>query len=192
MNPVTRSRTRSRRLAIGLAAASALAGAAATPASSAPAAHGAATVRVARLLEPRVASVKRHDGGIAVLLPGTMPLPTPDYTASSSSRSGYSLEIDGAEPCHAATACLFALFTGQRGGTLEGSRLMLSQGIQGAFTDIRCGASCAPASIAWIEHGVLYEIAANPSVEPQQGGSGDALQALFVAAADQAIDAGPR
>jgi hypothetical protein len=192
MNSVTRSLTRSRRLPIGLAAVAALAGAAAAPASSAPAAHGSATVGVVRLLAPRIASVKRHDGGVAVLLPATLPLPTPDFTASSSTRDGYSLEIDGAEPCHAATVCLFALFTGQRGAALHGSRLTLSHDVRGAFTDIRCGASCSPPSIAWIEHGVLYTIAANPSIEPHQGGPGDPLQALFVAAANQAIGAGPR
>jgi hypothetical protein len=163
----------------------------ATGASSAlrqtiPVAHVSATVNVKHVLGSRIARVKRGDGGVAVLLPTTMPLPTPDFTASTAKKGRYGLEIDGVEPCNEASVCLFALFTGQRGGKLHGRRVALSHGIRGAFADIQCGASCSPASIEWIEHGVLYTIEADPSV------TRDGQQPVFVAAANQAIKAGPR
>lgn len=151
-----------------------------------PAARVSATVNVNHLLGSRIARVKRRDGGLVVLLPTTMPLPTPDFTASTAKKGSYGLEIDGVEPCHGANVCLFALFTGQRGAKLYGSRVALSHGIRGGFADIQCGASCSPASIDWIEHGVLYTIEANPNV------TRDGLAPVFVAAANQAIKAGPR
>ncbi len=173
-------------LAGGIWAATALGRTPAAARSSAP------TVAVVHLLAPRIAAVKRHDGGIAVLLPTTMPLPEPDYTASSASPGAYRLEIDGAEPCDGANVCLFALFTARRGGALYGTRLTLSHGVRGAFSDIQCGAACSPASIEWIERGVLYTIEANPSIEDHPNVAPDALRAVFVTAANQAIAAGPR
>ncbi len=162
---------------------------AAVPAATDAAAHGA-MVSVVRLLAPRIAVVKRRDGGVAVLLPMTMPLP--DYTASSASAGHYRLEIDGAEPCGGANVCLFALFTGVRGGRPYGSPVRLSHGIRGGYADIQCGAACSPASLDWVENGVRYAIEANPSVEDHPGAAAHAVRAAFVAAADQAIDTGPR
>jgi len=161
--------------------------AAAGLAHASPGAHSSATVRVAHLLAPRVATVKRHDGGIAVLLPSTLPLDAPDFTDSSAKPGAYSLEIDGAPNCDQANACLFADFLAQRGGTLFGTPVTLAHGLRGAWANIRCGASCAPAEIDWIEHGVAYTIQANVTAS-----GSSAVKALFVAAANQAIAAGPR
>lgn len=171
-----------------------LAQASSSPARAQPsrAAAAASAVSVVQLLGSRVAAVKRRDGGVPVLLPTTMPLPRPDYEASRAHNGGYGLEIDGEEPCDGANVCLYALFTGQRGGKLFGKPVKLSHGIQGRFADIQCGAACSPASIDWIENGVLYTIEANPSVEYHPSVPHDALLAVFEAAADQAIAAGPR
>jgi hypothetical protein len=155
-------------------------------------AHPAATVGVVELLGARIANVKRHDGGVAVLLPTTMPLQRPDFTASSASDGRYRLEIDGAEPCEGANVCLFALFTGVRGGRPYGKPVALRHGIRGDYATIQCGAACSPASISWQEHGVRYSIEANPSVEFHPGVAGGTVEAAFIAAADQAIDVGPR
>jgi hypothetical protein len=168
---------------------SSLAPAAAGVAASA---HPAATVAVVDLLAARIANVRPHDGGVAVLLPTTMPLQRPNFTASSASDGRYRLEIDGAEPCAGANVCLFALFTGVRGGRPYGKPVALSHGIGGDYATIQCGAACSPASISWEEHGVRYEIEANPSVEYHPGVAGGTVEAAFIAAADQAIDAGPR
>ena len=100
--------------------------------------------------------------------------------------------IDGAPNCHEANACLFAVFLAQRGGTLIGRRLTLRGGIRGAFKDISCGASCSPASVDWIEHGVLYTIQANVITESEPPDGPNLLPATFLAAANQAIAAGPR
>jgi hypothetical protein len=43
-----------------------------------------------------------------------------------------------------------------------------------------------------VQNGVLYAIEANPSVEYHPGVAAETVRAAFVAAADQAIDAGPR
>jgi len=147
---------------------------------------------VARLLRSRITLVKQHNGGVPVLLPTTMLLGSPDYTASSASRGSYRLEIDGAEPCNGANVCLYALFTGVRGGRRYGSTVELAHGIHGSFAGIQCGAVCSPASIDWVERGVLYTIEANPSVEYHPNVAGGVVRAAFVAAANQAIDAGPR
>jgi hypothetical protein len=164
----------------------------AAPAGDAAPAHPTATVAVARLLAPRVARVKRHDGGVPVLLPTTMPLQRGDFTASSATDGHYRLEIDGAEQCDGANVCLFALFTGVRDGRPYGGAVALRNGVRGYYTSIQCGAACSPPAIEWVEHGVLYTIEANPSVEYHPNVAGGTIKAVFVAAADQAIGAGPR
>ena len=182
--------TQARRFVAALAAATLLG--ASVPAVTDAAAHSAATVSVVRVLAARIATVKRRDGGVPVLLPTTMPLQRPDYTASGASPGRYHLEIDGAEPCGGANVCLFALFTGVRGGRRYGAPIRLSHGIRGGYADIQCGAACSPASLDWVENGVLYAIEANPSVEYHPGVPTATVRAAFVAAADQAIDAGRR
>ncbi|HME04623.1 MAG TPA: hypothetical protein VKG38_16500 [Solirubrobacteraceae bacterium] len=147
---------------------------------------------MAHLLRSRITLVKQHDGGVPVLLPTTMLLGAPDYTASSTSRGSYRLEIDGAEPCNGANVCLYALFSGVRGGRPYGSAVALAHGIHGRFAGIQCGAVCSPASIDWIERGVLYTIEANPSIVSQPNVSAKTFDKTFIDAANQAIHAGPR
>ena len=129
-------------VALTMAGCATVAGAASTP-----------TVAVVHVLRSRISLVKQHDGGVPVLLPTTMPLGSPDYTASSASRGSYRLEIDGAEPCNGANVCLYALFTGVRGRRRYGSAVELARGIHGSLARIQCGAACSPASIDWIERG---------------------------------------
>ncbi len=155
-------------------------------------ASGPKSVNVLKLLGARIARVKRHDGGVPVLLPATMPLPHHDFTASAAKPGRYQLEIDGGEPCGGANVCLFALFTGLRGGHLYGKPVSLHGGIVGRYAQIQCGASCSPPSIDWTLRGVLYTITANPSVGDHRAGTAGAVRAVFVAAANESIDAGPR
>jgi hypothetical protein len=166
--------------------------AAAAAAAPAGAAGGSAKIDVPAALSARIAKVKRHDGGVAVLLPTTMALGRPYYTASGASSGRYRLEIDGSEPCNGANVCLFALFTGVRGGHPYGRPTALAHGVAGHYAGIQCGAACSPASIEWMQQGVLYTIEANPSVVYHPNVAGGVVAAAFVAAADQAIDAGPR
>lgn len=179
-----RPRTR-RRALVALTAMSIAAGSAVAAASS-------SNVAVAHLLRSRVAAVKQQDGGIPVLLPTTMALGSPDYTASSASHSSYKLEIAAAKNCDTANVCLLAFFEGRRGGKRFGKPVELAQGIEGAFATIQCGAACSPASIDWIESGVLYTIQANPAIEEKPNVPPKAFEEVFIEAADQAIEAGPR
>jgi hypothetical protein len=149
-------------------------------------------VQVARLLRSRLALVRHHDGSVPVLLPSTMLLGSPDYATSSASRGSYRLEIDGAKPCKGANVCLYALFTGVRGASHSGVSVRLAHGIHGSFAGIRCGAACSPASISWVERGVLYTIEANPAIASQPNVSAGAFDRIFVDAANQAIEDGPR
>lgn len=169
--------------ALGGSAVSAHAGAAAAP---------PAAVSVVHVLAARIARVRRSDGGVSVLLPTTMPLARPDFTASSSSSGRFRLEIDGAEPCDGANVCLFALFTGVRGGRPYGGAVALADGTRGYYSPIQCGAACSPPAISWVAGGVLYTIEANPSVDYHPGARPETVRAVFIAAADQAIAAGPR
>ena len=77
-----------------------------------------------------------------------------------------------------------SLLTGRRGAKLgyKSNNVRLALGMRGHYEPIHCGASCAPASIAWIQKGVRYEIQAKAL-----GG-----RAGFVKAANSAIRAGNR
>lgn len=152
----------------------------------------AATVDVPRMLGARIASVKRHDGGIAVLLPSSLALLDPRFAAGAAARNDYRLELDYAEPCDGANVCVSVLFAAQRGGSLHGRPEALADHLRGAFSDIQCGAACSPAQIQWREHRVLYTIAGTLAIEVRAGASRRQVRAQFVAAANQAIKAGPR
>jgi hypothetical protein len=157
------------------------------------AARAVTTVNVEKRLGGNIAYVRAEDHGIAVLLPTTLRLASPKKSASAVAHNGYRLELDYAEPCDGANVCLSAEFTAQR-GTMKpyGKAVTLADGIHGAYADIQCGASCSPASVQWREHGVLYSIIATLGVELTAHPNKQAVTAAFVAAADQAITAGPR
>jgi hypothetical protein len=157
------------------------------------AARAITTVNVEKALGGNIAYVRAEDHGIPVLLPTTLRLASPKHGASSVVHNGYTLELDYAEPCAGAIVCLSAEFLAQR-GTMKpfGKAVTLANGIHGAYAGIQCGASCSPASIEWREHDVLYSIIATLGVEFTADPSKSAVTKAFVAAADQAITAGPR
>jgi hypothetical protein len=181
------------RRALALAGMSLLTLATALPAAAA----GSDAVQVARLLKPLIAAVRNEDGGVPVLLPTTMPLGGPDHTQSSATTNGYDLEIATSAHCAGANVCLLGDFQGFRlGGAgmldLTGARVQLRGGRVGHFSNVRCGATCSPAEIAWVQGGVLYRISSNPTVTRRPNAPAAALRRILVAAADQAIAAGPR
>jgi hypothetical protein len=151
------------------------------------------TVNVVKMLGGNIAYVRAQDHGIAVLVPSTLRLEDPKKSASSVVHDGYVLELDYSEPCAGANVCLSAEFTAQRGQAKpHGRAVALVDGIRGAYAGIQCGASCSPAGIQWREHGVLYSIVATLGAELAPKPKQHAVIAAFVAAADQAIGAGPR
>jgi hypothetical protein len=151
------------------------------------------SVNVVRMLGGNIAYVRAEDHGIAVLLPTTLRLEDPRKSSSAVMHSGYRLELDYSEPCDGANVCTAAEFTAQRGSARAyGKAVALADGIHGAYSGIQCGASCSPATIQWREHDVLYSISATLGVELVAHPNAGAVRGAFVAAADQAIIAGPR
>jgi hypothetical protein len=180
-----------RRVVASLAAVAALGfGAAAAQAGSA---RPVKSVNVVKMLGGNVVYVRAQDHGIAVLLPTTLRLEDPSKSSSAVVRNGYRLELDYSEPCDGANVCTAAEFTAQGGSSRAyGKAVALADGIHGAYSPVQCGASCSPATIQWREHGVLYSISATLGVELVAQPNPGAVRGAFVAAADQAITAGPR
>jgi hypothetical protein len=148
---------------------------------------GARTVKVPAELGALIPSAAAIDE--PVLLPDTINL---DYAAgkpvyaeaTSVKKDHYALSLSAVEGCGGANACFLAEFFGTRGAKLgyKSTNVALALGQNGHFQPSHCGASCAPASISWIQKGVRYEIAANAL-----GG-----RAAFVRMANSAIRAGNR
>ena len=140
-----------------------------------------APVALQALLAKQIASAKRS--GIEVLIPAQLNAGLPAshlYAAGGRSGKGYDIQLAAAPGCDSATACFVAEFWGGAGKLNLASRVTLSRGIHGAFLASHCGASCAPATIEWLEVGHRYTI--------QFQGSRAAMFAL----ANSAIAGGPR
>jgi hypothetical protein len=150
----------------------------------------ARTVNVVTLLGPEIPDAGAID--VPVLLPSSINL---DYPAGKpvvgeaiGARPGvtgrYTLTLSATRGCDEANACFLAEFSGRRGAKLgyKTTNARLALGMKGHYEPIHCGASCAPASIAWVQKGVRYEIQANAL-----GG-----RAAFVKWANSAIRAGNR
>jgi hypothetical protein len=147
-----------------------------------------ARVGIEHALARQIAAVVGHDGGVPVLLPSTLALPRPVYGAGGPSRTGggYQLVIGSWPGCDGANVCALAEFAAIPGAHPDGAPTTLARGIQGSYAPPHCAGDCSAATIGWREHGVLYTIAARPAV------AATAVRATLVAAADQAILAGPR
>jgi hypothetical protein len=140
------------------------------------------SVNLPAKLAPEVA--RARTAGAAVLIPASIPADVAAsrlYASGGATTTGYDIQLAYAPGCMDATACFFAEFQAGRQLLLSGTRVALHRAISGRFEPIRCGASCAPASIGWQEGGVRYNI---------QYVAGD--RASMVALADSAIDGGPR
>jgi hypothetical protein len=157
---------------------------AATLASSAHAIHPAAAFQTV------LPKVKRQTA-VAILLPETLPTAGADpklYAGGSGTANSWRLELDGAPSCHGADACFVAGFGAKRSGRLPSgvgiTKLTLSNGDPARYHPITCGASCAPASLWFTHHGVLYSWQLKDAPK-------DARMAMAAAAAS-AIAAGAR
>ena len=148
---------------------------------AAPGLAAGGAVNLLKELAPQIA--KARTGKVAVLLPASIRNDVAHrlYGSATVSANGYDIQLAYAPGCHDATACFFADFQAGPGKLTFRTRVSLAHGIRGAYADISCGASCAPASIEWREGGVLYR------VQYVLGG-----KAAMIALANSAIDAGPR
>jgi hypothetical protein len=107
------------------------------------------------------------------------------YPVSWTTPRGWGLALDAAPQCGGANACFVASFEATHAGRLPApSNLRLAGGQRAFYLPIRCGASCAPASIWFVHERVLY---AWQLKEPPKGG-----RAALALLAASAIDFGPR
>jgi hypothetical protein len=125
---------------------------------------------------------------VPILLPGRLPWsgPVPRlFPVGWTTARGWGLALDAAPRCGGATACFVASFEATRGGKLPApSNLRLPGGQRAYYLPIRCGASCAPASLWFLHEGVLH---AWQLKEPPKGG-----KAAMARLAASAVAAGPR
>ena len=125
---------------------------------------------------------------VPILLPATLPFAgkVPKlYATGAGSKNAWALVLAGAPNCGGADACFLASFEGRRGGKLPAkSNLKLAGGQLAYFKDVTCGASCSPATLWFLYHGVLYTW---QHKDPPKN-----TKSVLAKLAAQAIAAGPR
>jgi hypothetical protein len=135
----------------------------------------------------QIAAVDRQTT-VPVLLPSKLPFAgkVPKlYPSGSGARNAFTLEFAGALHCGSANACFLASFEGKRGGKLPGrSNLELAGGQPAFYKGITCGASCSPATLWFLNRGVLYTW---QHKDPPKN-----TKSVLARLAAQAIAAGPR
>jgi hypothetical protein len=84
------------------------------------------------------------------------------HVATGRARPGrWRFQIGAVPGCRGASACFIAEFRARRRARPRNDRtLKLIRGRTGYYAPLRCGASCAPPSIEWRDHRVLYTIEA--------------------------------
>ncbi len=148
---------------------------------AAPMALAAGSVNLLSVLAAQITKAKTGD--VRVLLPSRLNAGVPAsrlYGSGGATAHGYDIQLAAAPGCHDSTACFVAEFWGGPGKLGAGAAVTLSKGIAGRFVPSRCGASCAPAQIEWLEFGSRYTMQFT------------AGRAAMVALADSAITAGRR
>jgi hypothetical protein len=119
------------------------------------------TVSVPRKFRTVIPRVERKSH-VPVLLPSRIGVdvsPSRVFGTGTATTRGYDLELGVGRHCGGANACFIAAFFGERGARPDlHRRVALAHGITGFYRGLRCGASCAPAEIEWVEGRVLYDI----------------------------------
>ncbi len=151
---------------------------------AAPAA-AATRVDVPRTAGAVIAAITRQ-GDVPVRVPGRIPVDATGRLVAAGGpvgAHGYVIRIES-PGCGGAPACTVATLRGAARESVRGPQTVaLAGGLTGRFTPMRCGATCAPPSIAWRQDGVTYRLQVTV---PRS------LRATMVALANDAITAGPR
>lgn len=109
---------------------------------------------------------------IPVLLPPTLPWrgAAPKlYLTGQATTQRWRISVGAAPGCRNATACFVASFDGVRATTLpKAPNLRLPGGQPAVYTPISCGASCGPATLAFLHRDVVVTWRLK---EPPRGGS---------------------
>jgi hypothetical protein len=130
----------------------------------------------------------RSQTKLAILLPKRLPVVKTNvklYATGSGSYERYSFRVTTTRDC-TANFCFAATFAAELGSRkLTGRKVSLTKGRKGIYTEMSCGASCAPATIAWKERHTTYSIEAMIPVDADQ-------RAELAAMANSAIRRGAR
>jgi hypothetical protein len=130
----------------------------------------------------------RSQTKLAILLPKKLPVAVADtklYAKATGSRDAYTFRLTSTPDCDA-NYCYAATFSAQKGGgALSGRAVKLIRGRAARYHPMSCGASCAPASIAWKERGATYTLEAMIPLASDQ-------KKLLSDMANAAIKRGPR
>jgi len=137
------------------------------------------------VFEGQITTIKQ-DSQVAVLMPTRFrPHASLLYPTGGPTRRGWSLQLASAANCGGASACFIAAFTARRARSIgvSGRRVQLRGGRTGVFRPLSCGASCAPASIAFRRRGVRYAYKVK---------GGPTSRRAMIGLANSALAAGPR
>ena len=176
------------RLAHNFGAACALVVACALALGAAPAgARPAASIDLLKTFRAELPKITRATR-VPVLLPRALELggaPRRVFADGGASSSGWVLTLAADPKCGGATACFIASFEAQRGNRLpDRANVRLAGGARGFYLPIRCGASCAPASLWFVHAGIIYSWQVKDPPRP--------ARAALIRMANEAIRAGPR
>ncbi|MBA2505650.1 MAG: hypothetical protein H0V29_06845 [Thermoleophilaceae bacterium] len=153
-----------------------------------PASSSAKTYDIADISKAAVTKVKRSVD-IDVLLPDQLAL---DYSGRlymnpSTFDEGYDITFGAVRNC-GASVCSLGNVEGMPGGRLAfRDRVKLANGSTASFKGLTCGASCSPPTIDFRVKGVRYSIQAKLETP-----SDKVARRRLIAAAEEAIEAGPR
>jgi hypothetical protein len=141
---------------------------------------------IPELVDKPLAAVKKATD-IPVLLPSRL---TSEHRRLYSEGKGranrYEFTIGATRRCGTSTACYVAGFRGRRGGKpAKGRKVALAKRLTGSFQRSRCGASCGPASLEWVQDGVLYEVEGKLGTQRTE-------RSVLTRLANSAIRNGPR
>jgi hypothetical protein len=141
---------------------------------------------VPELVERPLTAVKKT-AKFDVLLPSRLTSEHRRLYSQGSGRSGsYRFDIGAVKGCGTATACFVASFRARRGGKPTHTRKVeLRGGRRGYFRRSKCGASCGPASLQWVQNKVLYTIEAKLGTQQTE-------RRILIRLANSAIGKGAR
>ena len=128
------------------------------------------TIRLRALFRDEIRSLAVRTA-IPVLLPPTLPwrgaVPRL-YLTVQAATPRWRVSVAAAPGCRNATACVVASFEGVRATALSRTpNLRLPGGQPAVYTPIRCGASCGPATLAFLHRGIVVTWRLK---EPPRGG----------------------
>jgi hypothetical protein len=155
--------------------------------AAAPAAAAEYVFDVPKLVRKPLIAVKKGTE-LPVLLPSRFTTEHRRLFSEGRGRTNrYEFTIGAVRDCGTATACYVAGFRARRGGRAEsgGRRVALADGRRGTFHRSRCGASCGPASLEWVQNGVLYEVEGKLGTQRTE-------RTVLTRLANSAIKNGPR